>query len=106
MHEVILDQRLTEFVINIRLRVVCGLCARFRARHSKEVLKRPKWADTGEMRPEGVFQRTLEHIQEVISGRNLNPFVICVRLRVVCVLGVPAWARATLKTGLETAEMG
>ncbi len=52
----------------------------FQNTDEKEVLKRPKWADTGKMkmRPEGAFQRTQE--QEVILDRAL----ICVYLRVMC----------------------
>jgi hypothetical protein len=51
------------------------------------------------MRPEGAFDRTLEHMQEVILGQRLNGFVICVQLRVVC----GRCARLILERGLETA---
>jgi hypothetical protein len=36
------------------------------------------------MGPERTFQRTRERMQDVILGRGLNTFVICIRLRVLC----------------------
>ena len=59
------------------------VCPLGRARCSKEVFKRPKWADTGEMRPEGAFQRTQERMQDVILDQRLNTFAVCVCLRVL-----------------------
>ncbi len=54
------------------------------------------------MMPEGAFQRTQEHMQEVILDKGLNTFVICVHLRVRC-----SWcARMGACGALETAEMG
>jgi hypothetical protein len=47
-------------------------------------LETAQWAEKGEMRPERAFQRILEHMQDVILGRGLNIFVICIRLCVVC----------------------
>jgi hypothetical protein len=69
----------------------------FQNTDEKEVLKRPKWADTGKMkmRPEGAFQRTQE--QEVILDRGLNAFVICVYLRVICGLCARLGARGARK---------
>ena len=61
-------------------------------------------AYTGEMRPEGAFQRTQERMHEVILGRGLNIFVICVHLRVVCGRCARSGARDTERC-LETAEM-
>ena len=41
-------------------------------------LETAQWAENGEMRPERAFQRTLEHMQDVILGRGLNTFVMCI----------------------------
>ena len=57
------------------------------------------------MRPEGAFQRTLERIHVVILGRGQNTLLFAFACEWY-VVGVPAWARAALERGLETAEMG
>jgi hypothetical protein len=57
------------------------------------------------MRPARAFQRILEHMQDLILDQRLNALEISVCLRVVCGR-VPAWARAALERGLETAEIG
>jgi hypothetical protein len=84
--DVILGRGVNVFGIGVRVRVIRGLCDQMGTRTARNRplnRKNAKCAETRIMRPEGAFMRALQRTEEVILGRGVNLFDMCIRVRVL-----------------------